>query len=321
MTAPGSFKPTCTSFCYGNVRYFCSIWKLKKVMKTSIKKYKYKQRLAQEIELVCIGQLYNNHAQILTSSHRADFYQILWFQKGHPTHLVDFNPVQIKPNTILFLNKNTVQQFDKNDDFDGKAILFTENFFCKTETDIKYLRSSILFNDLFSISQIQINKTTSPFANLLKLMEKELENEKDIAQSDILRNLLHNFLLLSEREKRKQGSIEIKKGQDLDYVIIFKDLLESNYRTLKQVSGYAKKMSITEKRLNQATSKIFDKSPKQMIDERLVLEAKRLLAHTNQSVKEIGFDLGFDEPTNFIKIFRKQSGSTPGDFREQFASV
>lgn len=68
MTAPGSFKPTCTSFCYGNVRYFCSIWKLKKVMKTSIKKYKYKQRLAQEIELVCIGQLYNNHAQILTSS-------------------------------------------------------------------------------------------------------------------------------------------------------------------------------------------------------------------------------------------------------------
>ncbi len=290
-------------------------------MKSDIKKYSFKQGLPQEFELVGIGQLYNDHSDTLTTPHRTGFYHILWFQKGNPTHLVDFNPVKIKPNTILFLNKDTVQRFDKKGGFDGKAILFTDNFFCKTETDTKYLRSSILFNDLFSVSQIQISKTASLFADLFKLMEKELENEKDISQSDILKNLLHNFLLLSERERRKQDFTEIKKGDDLDYVLLFKDLLETNYRKLKQVSNYAKKISVTEKRLNQATSKILDKSPKQMIDERVMLEAKRLLAHTNESVKEIGFDLGFDEPTNFIKYFRKHSHSTPVEFREQFASA
>ncbi len=103
--------------------------------------------------------------------------------------------------------------------------------------------------------------------------------------------------------------------------MLFKDLLEKNYRKLKQVSNYAKKISVTEKRLNQATSKILDKSPKQMIDERVMLEAKRLLAHTTESVKEIGFNLGFDVPTNFIKYFRKHSNSTPVEFREQFASA
>ena len=290
-------------------------------MKSDIKKYTFKQGLPQEFELVGIGQLYNNHSDTLTTPHRTGFYHILWFQKGNPTHLVDFNPVKIKPNTILFLNKDTVQRFDKKGGFDGKAILFTDNFFCKTETDTKYLRSSILFNDLFSVSQIQMGKTASLFADLFTLMEKELENEKDISQSDILKNLLHNFLLLSERERRKQDFTEIKKGADLDYVMLFKDLLETNYRKLKQVSNYAKKISVTEKRLNQATSKILDKSPKQMIDERVMLEAKRLLAHTNESVKEIGFDLGFDEPTNFIKYFRKHSHSTPVEFREQFASA
>ncbi len=288
-------------------------------MKSDIKKYSFKQGLPQEFELVGIGQLYNNHSDTLTTPHRTGFYHILWFQKGSPTHIVDFNPIKIKPDTLLFLNKDTVQRFDKKGGFDGKAILFTDSFFCKTETDIKYLRSSILFNDLFSVSQIQMSKTASLFAHLFQLMEIELENEKDISQSDILKNLLHNFLLLSERERRKQDFTEIKKGANLDYVMLFKDLLETNYRKLKQVSNYAKKISVTEKRLNQATSKILDKSPKQMIDERVMLEAKRLLAHTNESVKEIGFDLGFDEPTNFIKFFRKHSNSTPVEFREQFA--
>ncbi len=289
-------------------------------MKSDIKKYTFKQGLPQEFELASIGQLFYEHSEKLTTSHRTGFYHILWFQKGSPIHLVDFNPVKVKPNTILFLNKDTVQRFDKKGGFDGKAILFTDNFFCKTENDIKFLRSSILFNDLISVSQIQLSKKASLFVDLFHLMETELENEKDASQSDILKNLLHNFLLLSERERRKQGFTEIKKGADLDYVMLFKDLLETNYRKLKRVSNYAKKISVTGKRLNQATSKILDKSPKQMIDERVMLEAKRLLAHTNESVKEIGFDLGFDEPTNFIKYFRKHSNSTPVEFREQFTS-
>lgn len=288
-------------------------------MKSNIKKYTFKQGLPQEFELVSLGQLFYKHSEKLTSSHRTGFYHILWFQKGSPIHLVDFNPVKVKPNTILFLNKDTVQRFDKKGGFDGKAILFTDAFFCKTETDTKFLRSTILFNDLFSVSQIQMGETASLFASLFELMETELKNEKDNLQSDILKNLLHNFLLLSERERRKQGFTEIKKDPDLDYVILFKDLLESNYRKLKRVSDYAKKLSVTGKRLNQATSKILDKSPKQMIDERVMLEAKRLLAHTGESVKEIGFDLGFDEPTNFIKFFRKYSNLTPLEFREQFA--
>ena len=289
-------------------------------MKSAIRKYSFKQGLPQEFELVGIGELYKQHSDTLTTPHRTGFYHILWFQKGNPTHLVDFNPIKIKPNTILFLNRDTVQRFDKKGGFDGKAILFTDNFFCKTERDTKSLRSNILFNDLFLVSQVQTSKTTSLFAGLFQLMETELENEKDSSQSDILKNLLHNFLLLSERERRKQDFTEIKKGADLDYLMLFKVLLESNYRKLKKVSDYAKKISVTEKRLNQATSKILDKSPKQVIDERVMLEAKRLLAHTNESIKEIGFDLGFEEPTNFIKYFRKHSHSTPVEFREQFDS-
>nr|WP_246164293.1 helix-turn-helix domain-containing protein [Xanthovirga aplysinae] len=79
-------------------------------------------------------------------------------------------------------------------------------------------------------------------------------------------------------------------------------------------------MFITTKRLNKATSSVLGKSPKEIVGNRIILEAKRLLAYTNESIKEIGFHLGFEEPTNFIKYFRKHCNVTPFEFRENFSS-
>ena len=289
-------------------------------MTKNIHKYDFKLGLPQEFEIVDLGQLYNDFKDVFTSSFRTGFYHIIWFKKGSPSLVIDFNPVNIKPNTIIFLPKDTVQRFDENSTFEGKAILFTESFFCKSDNDIKFLRNSILFNDLFSVAKIQFEKSTGIFDSLLQLMELEFSTEREIYQSDILRNLLHNFLIISERERRKQNFTEIKRGAQLDYVLHFKDLLEAYYTKLRQVSSYAEKMSVSQKQLNQATSNILGKSPKKMIDDRIILEAKRLLAHTNMSIKSIGFELGFDEPTNFAKYFRKQTNSTPIEFRAQFTS-
>jgi hypothetical protein len=109
-------------------------------------------------------------------------------------------------------------------------------------------------------------------------MTDELKNIKDNFQAGILQNLLHNFLLHSERERRKQNFTKIKKGADLDFVMLFKDLIETGYKNQKHVNYYAKEIIITEKRLNQATTKVLCKSPKQLIDDRIMLEAKRILA-------------------------------------------
>ncbi len=285
-------------------------------MTKDIIKYDFKAGLPQEFEIVDLATLYQDFKLTLTTTHRAGFFHIIWFQQGSPTHLVDFNPIKIKPNTLLFLNKDIVQRFDDKSKFGGKAILFTDSFFCKTEADTKFLRNSILFNDLFTVSQFEVQKQSKLFAEILQQMKDELQNAKDDSQADILQNLLHNFLLHSERERRKQNFTEVKKGADLDYVMLFKDLLEAGYKNQKQVNYYAKEIIITEKRLNQATTKVLGKSPKELIDDRVLLEAKRILAHTKESIKEIAYQLGFEEPTNFIKYFKKHSLLTPTEFRE-----
>ncbi|HOJ08165.1 MAG: hypothetical protein LC124_05185 [Ignavibacteriales bacterium] len=123
-------------------------------MATDIKKYNFKPGLPQELEIVDLANLYARSKAIITATHRAGFYHIIWFQQGSPTHWVDFKPKKIKPNTLLFLNKDVVQRFDNKVKYEGKAILFTDGFFCKSETDTKFLRKSILFNDLFTVSEI-----------------------------------------------------------------------------------------------------------------------------------------------------------------------
>jgi AraC family transcriptional regulator, transcriptional activator of pobA len=283
-----------------------------------IKTYKFKDGLPQEFEIINLAELFSFGKKFLTKPHRTNFYHIFWFQKGTPIHTVDFVQIEIKANTLLFLSKDVVHYFDAKGEFEGKLILFTDEFLCQSEEDTFFLKSSILFNDLFSVTQIQTEEKDCIFSDLFRLMELEFNLEPHKFQPQILKNYLHNFLLLSERERQKQGIFEVKKSVNLDYVSAFRELLEQNYKEQKQVSYFAKKIYLTEKRLNLATRSILGKTPKELIDERVVLEAKRLLAHTTKTVKEIGYELGFEEPTNFNKYFRKHSLITPSQFRSQF---
>lgn len=278
--------------------------------------YKFKPGLPMGLEIISIRDLYSRNRKLLTIPHRTDFYHIIWVEKGNATHLVDFKPVKLAANSILFINKSRIHFFDSSAKFDGKLILFTDSFFFKTQDDIDFLSATILFNDLLETSALNLDDIRKDLSAILKLMTIELANDSQSSQHDILRNYLHNFLLICEREKRKKGFDEIPKGADRDYTILFIGLLNEHFSRLKSVQAYAELIHISEKRLTRATTVILGKPPKEIINERLLLEIKRLLVYTNQTIKEIGFSLGFNEPTNFIKYFRRQTGRTPSEFRE-----
>jgi len=284
-------------------------------MQPAIKQVKFKPGLPLEIEIIPVADTIAKHKEVTTTAHRAEFYHIFWIQKGTAEYLIDFQPVQVKADSFLFVSKDRVQVLDHKSRHDGKLLLFTDNFFAKNEADARFLRSSILFNDFLNIPVISVKEATSAKKVFLEI-ESELSEEKDQYHYDILRNMLHNLLLLAERERRKQGYTEAAKGADLDYTVLFKDLVEDQFVKTKSVNIYASQMNVSEKRLAQAISKTLGKSPKSVIDERVMLEAKRLLVHTNFAIKEIGYRLGFEEPTNFIKYFRKHAEKTPIEFRE-----
>jgi AraC family transcriptional activator of pobA len=284
--------------------------------KKSIKEYAFKPGLPMELEIISLSDLYSKSKSLLTLPHRTDFYHIIWIEKGSPTHLVDFDPVKLGKNSILFINKAKVHLFDPAANYDGKLILFTDGFFCKNQGDIDFLQSTILFNDLLKTSPLTLDGIKKGLHQLMELMHEALSDASNPFQRDILQNYLHNFLLLCDSEKRKQGFTEIPKGADKDYAILFISLVNEHFSKIRSVQAYADMIHISEKRLNRATAHVLGKSPKEIISKRVLLEIKRLLVHTNKTIKEIGFDLGFNEPTNFIKYFRQHTGQTPSEFRE-----
>jgi AraC family transcriptional activator of pobA len=279
-------------------------------------KYEFKEGLPIEFEIVDIPSLYKIHRKSMIKPHRTGFYHIFWVKKAGGSHVVDFSPVSLNENNLLFLNKDTVQIFNPEITLEAKAILFTQAFFATSEGDLRFLNESMLFNDLFTISTVQISDANlTTFDRLFSMMEDEARRSKDDYQPQIIQRLLYTFLLYAEREKRVQGFVEIKPSAERDYLMLFRELLEGNFKVNKQVTFYSSTLSVTERRLNQATSKTLGKTVKQVIDERVILEAKRLLAHTNGNIKEVGFNLGFEEPTNFIKFFKKHTAITPVEFR------
>lgn len=286
-------------------------------MADEIKKLKFKRKADLQIEVVPLQTLTTVSKDHLVTPHRTNFYHIFLFENCQPTHFLDFEPINIQPYSLLFIDKDRVHQFDQLLKYDGRVLIFTEDFFCTTETDTKFLRSSILFNHLAGHPTIKLNITDlEKYTNICENIIEELSLPVDNSKHILLKNLLHNFLLLAEREKRKLGFTELNKGADLDYTLLFRDLLEINYTQLKSVNDYAKIICISEKRLGQATSKVLGKSPKEIINDRILLEAKRLLVHTNLSIKEIGQDLGFEDPAYFVRYFKKNTETTPVEFRE-----
>ena len=203
-------------------------------MTKNIKRISFKEGLALEIEVISIADTLSKHHDNIAYPHRDNYYNIFLYQKGTANHIVDFKEIKVKPYTLLFVNKNRVQMLDPKGGYDGKFLLFTETFFDKYPDDIKYLRNNILFNDLLEDPVLNLKKG-SPIISVFNEIELEIARPNDVLKHDILHNLLHNLLLLAERERRSTGFNEIRKGEEFDYTILFKNLLEGHYKEIKSV--------------------------------------------------------------------------------------
>lgn len=288
-------------------------------MKPIIKQLAFNKKLSLGFEIILVNNHYVQSKKNLRIPHRASFYSIIWFEKGSPVHTVDFSTLTVKPDSFLFIRKDAVQFFDQLNAFESRVLIFTDAFFCENENDYLFLQSNALFNDLNSNKDSSNIQANSSMREIWALMEEEAKQSADLFQPGLLKNYLSNFILLAERERQKSGYQPVQHGIYLDHLTAFKNYLEKDFRKEKSVGYYAQKLFVSDKVLTHALQNTAGKTPKQLIDERILLEAKRLLVHGNGSGKIIGLSLGFDEPTNFNKFFKKHTGKTPSQFQANYA--
>ncbi len=291
------------------------------MQKEQIEKYDFLKDEPKKLQfdIFDLAEYHKNYSDDSTRPHTHSFYQIIWFKNNSGKHYIDFVSYDIKENRLFFVAKNQVHYFENRSDYNGHLLHFNESFILSNETDINFFLTYTIFNNNEE-PYYQIPKRLElQIESYLDQMKEELNNEEEFGNKKILSNLLKSLLLVVEREKRKNTKSNSTITNQTTAYLTFRDLLENNFYKNWSVSDYADKLAVSTKTLNSIIKKQSGKTVSQTIADRIILEAKRRLTHTNAYVNEIALHLGFQDPYYFVKYFKKKVSISPTEFRKSIS--
>lgn len=236
--------------------------------------------------------------------HLHGFYEIIWFQKGSGTHYVDFNQYAIAPGTIIFISPGQIHSFDTKHDQEGYVLKICAE----------------LFDDFVSLSCVTVqDKDSAALEMLIGAMQEELKKEDSLGHREALHALVKLFVIMVRRSYAEiNPSAPNPHKVSYKAFLNFRKLIEENYCRLHTVKDYASLLNVSSKTLTLYVNECSKYSPLELINNRIILEAKRLLRYSVLSVKEIAFRLGFEDPSYFAKFFKRLVKQSPADYRESF---
>jgi AraC-like DNA-binding protein len=238
----------------------------------------------------------------LDTPQRPEFHTLYVGLRGRGSLIVDFTHVPIGAGTLTIVARGRVQQFMPDRSVDAWMLLFAPEFVELGTTAIG------LLSPMWEVPAIALDgDDRRELLALCDQLDTEQARPLDVVQPALLGALLRVVLLRAERLGRFEPT---PSGLDRFFTILERDCLKT-----RSVAHYAKQAGMSPRRLGELLAEHLGRSTKQVIDERVVLEMKRLLAHTNLSVKELADRVGFAEPTNLVKFFRHHTGQTPLEFR------
>ncbi len=247
--------------------------------------------------------------------HKHTFYHLVLFTKGGGTHAIDFKTFGVVPYQIYFMIPGQVHSWSFEGEVDGYVIHFSLPFFQSFLLKNEYLDQFPFFSGIIDDAVIHIQ---SPLQQKIVSLFEEIITESENPGRmglDLVRSLmLQVFILLSRTnmdDKEKQLS-------PYNHILLkaFQKLIEKNFATLKLPRDYAELLYITPNHLNAVCNDFLGISAGEMIRNRILLEAKRLLINLNFTIAEIGYQLNFTDNSYFTKFFKKYTGSTPEEFRK-----
>jgi len=250
-------------------------------------------------------------------AHQVAFNMIVYYTKGESQQLVDFVWHPVKKNTIIHISKGQINAFKFTKGLKGYILLFTAAYLQNQINVLPKNEIIRLFNAHLFSPIIQVPKDSNVLQYFNLFYEEYANSNEDYNQENTYKAL--HSIIFSKLERLKQyQTFHLKQSEKLQTFLQFKSLLEKHYKLSRNADFYAEKLNITYKHLNAICKSTISLTAKQFIDQFLVLEAKRLLINSEIKSTELAYNLGFEEPTNFVKYFKKHTGFTPNSFKKEY---
>ncbi len=248
--------------------------------------------------------------------HRHNFYTVIVVKKAKGIHKIDFNAYELSNQQLFFVAPGQVHQIIEDEKSVGYAMTFSTQFLIDNFIPVTFVESLNLFQNYgqsppLTLSSEQFNKIENLCIDIFNLFISEAQM-KNLSIGSYLKLLLiesNNICLINPIESDVDTS-----GDNL--IRSFKKAVDKKFRSEHSTSFYANELYVTPDHLNRVFKGRVGKTAKEYLQSRIITEAKRLLYFTSLTNKEIGYELGFNEPANFSAFFKKCTGYSPSNFKK-----
>lgn len=245
-----------------------------------------------------------------------DFYEVLFLTNGTGIHTIDFQDYEIKANSIFFLSPGQIHDLQLSTDVEGYIFLFSSAFYHFNKTDpFKLFELPFFYNLGKENPPIYLKNETDKTIITNYFQNSITESKQNLAESEeVIRALLDLLLIHCKRiypiqnqeDSNVKGKILVKR---------FKQIIEQKCRESLSIKQYAELLKITPNHLSETVKSITGRTSTDLINDRMILEIKRMLTHTSLTISEIAFQLNFSDQSYFSKYFKKLVGVSPGEWR------
>lgn len=250
---------------------------------------------------------------------RNNYYTLIWLTGGKGKVTVDFSIYDFDENTLFAFSPYQPFMLSGNIDTKGVALQFHPDFFCIHKHQTEVACNGVLFNNIYNPPFLLIDEVS---ASTLKMVMEQMKAEmlnSALAQYELLISYLKIFLITASRLKIEQEPKALEAVADLKEPFILqklKDTIEKDFKTKHSASDYARSLNISSKALAKITKTHFNKTLTDLISERIIIEAKRELYLTNKAIKEIAYELGYQDEYYFSRFFKINADISPQMYRD-----
>ena len=243
--------------------------------------------------------------------HRHDFFFMLALQKGEGRHEIDFEKYAVEDHSIFFLRPGQVHQLELKADSTGYLMEFDAPFYQPFNNTSRQRWRRATNTNSCKLEAARFEKLNSILSNIYQEYMAKQEGYIEVIKAN-----LEIFFIEFLRQSQNPSQPEKGSAYALSRLDDFMELLETKLADLKQVSQYATLLNLSTYQLNAITKSTIDKTASELINEQIILEAKRFLLATTNQVKDIADHLGYEDISYFIRFFKKQTGHSPEAFRK-----
>ncbi len=274
---------------------------------------------ALDIEIFPAATLRNRVTRdFLSMNERIHFHLLIFVTRGRCLHSVDFQSIRCGRGSVIVINPGEIHRFDPGTDWDGWLVMFRPEFLAIPPARVRLEDATPLESTEGLPAHVQVGDPD--FQSIVKTVVAMCHDSARWIRRDaghaLLRSQLCTVLIRLHLSSGWNGKLPARSNGVRTFNR-YRIAIEDNFRARHAVLFYAKALGCSPKSLTAAVQQCTGMGAKEFLSRRLVLEAKRLLVHTSMPVNAIAETLGFDEGTNFVKFFRRETAMSPGTFRSR----